>query len=227
MKPCSVFSRSLVNVLSYFHNLKNKNEREKQKKCKLGGLPWWSRGKEFTSQCRGHGFNPWLGNYDPTCHGATKSSHYIEDPVQPKKKKERKHVNWEDAILIWMHLKITIIKPLYVNKINIKITHMNNTSQFMKTNSIFPNKSFLVKWVALFYISSSFFSAWLKRRQPDSHTCIQSVVIYYVDKFEDKRASHRHAVGRQEDLNGISDHCRFFFLTLHQISACGHSFFFN
>ena len=36
MKPCSVFSRSLVNVLSYFHNLKNKNEREKQKKCKLG-----------------------------------------------------------------------------------------------------------------------------------------------------------------------------------------------
>ena len=36
MKPSSVFSRSLVNVLSYFHNLKNKNEREKQKKCKLG-----------------------------------------------------------------------------------------------------------------------------------------------------------------------------------------------
>ena len=36
MKPCCVFSRSLVNVLSYFHNLKNKNEREKQKKCKLG-----------------------------------------------------------------------------------------------------------------------------------------------------------------------------------------------
>ena len=90
MKPCSVFSRSLVNVLSYCHNLKNKNEREKQKKCKLGGLPWWSRGKEFTSQCRGHGFNPWLGNYDPTCHGATKSSHYIEDPVQPKKKKRKK-----------------------------------------------------------------------------------------------------------------------------------------
>ena len=21
---------------------------------------------------RGHGFDPWSGNYDPTCHGATK-----------------------------------------------------------------------------------------------------------------------------------------------------------
>ena len=152
----------------------------------------------------------------------------MENPVQPKKNK-RNHVNWEDVILIWMHFKITIIKPLYVNKINIKITHMNNTNQFMKTNSIFPNKSFLVKWVALLYIVSNFFSAWLNRRQPDSHICIQSVVIYYVDKSEDKWASHRHAVGRQEDLNGSSDHCRFFFFfdIAPNLSMWSFLFFFN
>ena len=26
------------------------------------GLPWWSSGKESAYQCRGHGFDPWLGN---------------------------------------------------------------------------------------------------------------------------------------------------------------------
>ena len=35
-------------------------------------LPWWSSGKESVFQCRGRGFDPWSGNYDPTCHGATK-----------------------------------------------------------------------------------------------------------------------------------------------------------
>ena len=25
------------------------------------GLPWWLRGKEYTCQCRKHGFNPWVG----------------------------------------------------------------------------------------------------------------------------------------------------------------------
>ena len=29
MQPCSVFSKSPVNVLSYFHNLKNRKERKK------------------------------------------------------------------------------------------------------------------------------------------------------------------------------------------------------
>ena len=29
MKPCAVFSKSLVNVLSYFHNLKVKKKEEK------------------------------------------------------------------------------------------------------------------------------------------------------------------------------------------------------
>ena len=24
------------------------------------GIPWWFRGKEFTCQCRRHGFNPWV-----------------------------------------------------------------------------------------------------------------------------------------------------------------------
>ena len=26
------------------------------------GLPWWPRGYESALQCRGHWFNPWLGN---------------------------------------------------------------------------------------------------------------------------------------------------------------------
>ena len=25
------------------------------------GLPWWLSGKEFTCQCRRHGFDPWSG----------------------------------------------------------------------------------------------------------------------------------------------------------------------
>ena len=37
-----------------------------------GGLPWWSSGQESTFQCRGHRFDPWLGNWDPTCPWATK-----------------------------------------------------------------------------------------------------------------------------------------------------------
>ena len=36
------------------------------------GLPWWFSGKEFTFRCRGSGFDPWSGNQDTTCHGATK-----------------------------------------------------------------------------------------------------------------------------------------------------------
>ena len=31
MQPCSVFSKSPINVLSYFHNLKSKKERNKKK----------------------------------------------------------------------------------------------------------------------------------------------------------------------------------------------------
>ena len=43
-------------------------------KTKMQGLPWWSSGWESVFQCRGHGFNPWSGNWDPTCHVATKPS---------------------------------------------------------------------------------------------------------------------------------------------------------
>ena len=50
------------------------------KVVKTWGLPSQSRGIKTTqSQCRGHGLDPWLGNYDPACHMAW-----------PKKKKERK-----------------------------------------------------------------------------------------------------------------------------------------
>ena len=38
----------------------------------MGGLPQWSSSWEFTLQCRGHRFNPWSGNQDPTFHGTTK-----------------------------------------------------------------------------------------------------------------------------------------------------------
>ena len=38
----------------------------------LQGLPWWSSGKESACQCKECRFNPWEGNQDPTCHGATK-----------------------------------------------------------------------------------------------------------------------------------------------------------
>ena len=36
------------------------------------GLPSWFSGYESTLQPRGCGFNPWSGNYDPTCCRATK-----------------------------------------------------------------------------------------------------------------------------------------------------------
>ena len=28
----------------------------------ISGLAWWSNGYDFTLQCRGCGFDPWLGN---------------------------------------------------------------------------------------------------------------------------------------------------------------------
>ena len=52
---------------------KNKNF----KKSVLLGLPWWSSGYECALQCRGHRFDPWPGNEDPTCCVATKPPHWI------------------------------------------------------------------------------------------------------------------------------------------------------
>ena len=47
-------------------------------------------------QCKGHGFDPWSGNQDPSCCGAIKPmpklekpSHCNEGPVLQKKKRER------------------------------------------------------------------------------------------------------------------------------------------
>ena len=39
----------------------------------LEGLPWWSSGYKSSFQCRGCGFHPRLGNYDPTHHRVTKT----------------------------------------------------------------------------------------------------------------------------------------------------------
>ena len=40
-------------------------------KTLLEGLPWLFIGKESAFQCRGHGFQPWLGNWDPIRWAAT------------------------------------------------------------------------------------------------------------------------------------------------------------
>ena len=45
-------------------------------KKKKKGLPCWSSGTESIFQCRGRGFDPWLGNWDPTCHRATKPTQH-------------------------------------------------------------------------------------------------------------------------------------------------------
>ena len=39
------------------------------------GLPWWTSGQGSALHCRGHGLDPWLGNKDSTCCGATKPVH--------------------------------------------------------------------------------------------------------------------------------------------------------
>ena len=39
-------------------------------------------------QGRGLQFDPWLGSWDPTCHGAAEPVPSSEDPAQPKKKKK-------------------------------------------------------------------------------------------------------------------------------------------
>ena len=44
--------------------------------------------KTLCFQYRGHGFNPWLGNKDPTCHKAWS-----------KKKKERKERNRGSSVV--------------------------------------------------------------------------------------------------------------------------------
>ena len=57
------------------HILKNLDEMdrflEKLQKYSMGTslVAQWLR---IAFQCVGHGFDPWLGNLEPTCHGATK-----------------------------------------------------------------------------------------------------------------------------------------------------------
>ena len=54
MYLCSIFSKSPVNVLSYFHNLKNKNESLKRKK----NVPILRWGCSDTSLKLGKGITP-------------------------------------------------------------------------------------------------------------------------------------------------------------------------
>ena len=42
----------------------------------LSELPWWFSDLEFTIQCRKPECDPCLGNYDPTCQGASKPVHH-------------------------------------------------------------------------------------------------------------------------------------------------------
>ena len=44
----------------------------------MWGLAWWSSGWDSVFQCRGSGFNPWSGSWDPTCHAARKPKHKTE-----------------------------------------------------------------------------------------------------------------------------------------------------
>ena len=55
------------------------------KKCMLRDFPGGPVVKTPCSQCRGHGFDPWSGNEDPTCHTAW--------PKKRKQKRERKREN--------------------------------------------------------------------------------------------------------------------------------------
>ena len=45
-------------------------------KCINLGFPWQSSVKTLSCQCRGPGFDPWLGNQDPACH--------LAGPKKPK-----------------------------------------------------------------------------------------------------------------------------------------------
>lgn len=45
-------------------------------KCYRGRFPLWYSGKESTFQRRAPGFDPWLGNWEPTCCQLTKPSHH-------------------------------------------------------------------------------------------------------------------------------------------------------
>ena len=74
----------MLKYLSYSEPDKCGGEEEGNKKIEqifveffntkeLEGLPWWSSGYKSSFQCRGCGFHPRLGNYDPTHHRVTKT----------------------------------------------------------------------------------------------------------------------------------------------------------
>ena len=44
------------------------------------GLSWWSSGQEFAFQCRGHGFDPWMGTKTP--HAAGQPSPHASPSLQ-------------------------------------------------------------------------------------------------------------------------------------------------
>ena len=47
-------------------------------KTRALGLPCWSSGWDFTFQCRGCGFNPWSGSYNPTYLTTKRPTHKTE-----------------------------------------------------------------------------------------------------------------------------------------------------
>ena len=64
------------------------------------GLLWWSAGWETSCQHRGHRFNPWSGNKDPTWQGATKPMcHNSWSPcgLEPVLRSKRSHCNEKPA----------------------------------------------------------------------------------------------------------------------------------
>lgn len=80
------FNKSLYKILYERVNLC----LEELEKClvkisKAGDFPGSSVIKILHFQCRGYGFDPWLRNWDPTCHTVGP----IKNKNKPKKKKEK------------------------------------------------------------------------------------------------------------------------------------------
>ena len=64
----------------------------------MWGLPWWLSGKEFTCQCRRHGFGPWAGKIPQAAQQLSPSTTATE-PMCPSvhAQQQEKPPQWEDC----------------------------------------------------------------------------------------------------------------------------------
>ena len=73
---------------------------------KKKGFPWWSSGCDFAFQCRGCGFDPLVGELDPTCFVAKKPKHRTEAMLYKFNKDFKK----------WFTSKKKIFKKIFKRK---------------------------------------------------------------------------------------------------------------